>query len=79
MSTIFEFLEKSRKRGYFWWFNFYKNEFINSFKQREEKVDDSWKGVKVSKTITPEGWTEKDAFKFLEEHYNGTIFKRFKD
>lgn len=43
------------------------------------KIDNSWKGVKISKTITPEGWSSENAFKFLEKEYKDLKMKRFKD
>jgi len=81
MSTLKEFLTKTRKRGLFWWLSFYK-EYILSLiyeKKVSNKIDNSWKGVKLSKTIMPEGWTEKGAFEFLGKEYSGLVMKRFKD
>ena len=81
MSTLKEFLTTTRKRGLFWWLSFYK-EYILSLiyeKKVSNNVDNSWKGVKLSKTITPKGWTRDTAFLHLNKEYQGTIMKRFKD
>jgi hypothetical protein len=81
MSTLKEFLTTTRKRGLFWWLSFYK-EYILSLiyeKKVSNKVDNSWKGVKLSKTITPKGWTKEGAFEFLGKEYNGIIMKRYAD
>jgi hypothetical protein len=48
-------------------------------KKVSNKIDNSWKGVKLSKTITPKGWTKEGAFEFLGKEYNGIIMKRYAD
>lgn len=54
MSTIFEFIKKSRKRGWLWWLKYYWNEFLIAiYAKKEVKIDNSWKGVKISKTTYP--------------------------
>ena len=81
MSTLKEFLTTTRKRGLFWWLSFYK-EYILSLiyeKKVSNKIDNSWKGVKLSRTITPKGWTRDTAFLHLNKEYQGIIMKRFKD
>lgn len=81
MSTLKEFLTTTRKRGLFWWLSFYK-EYILSLiyeKKVSNKIDNSWKGVKLSKTITPKGWTKDNAFEFLGKEYSGLIMKRYTD
>ncbi len=81
MSTLKEFLTTTRKRGLFWWLSFYK-EYILSLiyeKKVSNKIDNSWKGVKLSKTITPKGWSSENAFEFLGKEYNGLIMKRYTD
>lgn len=85
MSTIFNFLQTKNNRGIIWWFKFYWNELLNSIYQRKvsSKVDNSWKGVKIKHTITPEGWSSENAFGYLEKEWGKNedfkVFKRFKD
>lgn len=81
MSTLLAFLKLPKNRGIFFWIKYYWNQFLDAIYHRKvsNKVDNSWKGVKISKTITPEGWNSENAFEFLGKEYNGTIMKRFKD
>jgi hypothetical protein len=81
MSTIFNFLQTKNNRGIFWWIRFYYEEFLNSIYQRKvsNKIDNSWKKLKIAKTITPEGWSKDNAFKHLEKEWDGKIMRRFKD
>lgn len=54
MSTILDFLKKTRKRNFFWWLKYYWNEFlITLYAKKETKIDDSWKGIKISKSEYP--------------------------
>jgi hypothetical protein len=48
-------------------------------KKVSNKIDNSWKGVKLSNTITPKGWSSENAFEFLGKEYNGLIMKRYTD
>lgn len=81
MSTLLNFINSTRKRGLFWWLSYFWNELLNNIYERKvsNKVDNNWKGIKISKTIVPEGWTKENAFSYLEKEYKGMNFKRFKD
>lgn len=72
MSTIFEFVKKNRTRGVFWWLKYYWNELLTSIYQRKvsNKIDNSWKGIKIAKTIIPKGWTKENAFEFLGKEWS---------
>lgn len=81
MSTLKEFLTTTRKRNILWWLEYYRNYVLSLIYEKKvsNKVDNSWKGVKLSKTITPTGWTRDNAFLHLNKEFQGTTMKRFKD
>jgi len=81
MSTLLNYLKLPNNKGLFYWLKFYYNEFLTAIYQRKvsDKVDNSWKKLKIAKTITPEGWTSENAFEYLGKEYNGRIMKGYKD
>lgn len=79
MSSLLEFLQKERKLNWKFWFKYYHQHILNWIYNKNTEKDNSWKGVKLSKTITPEGWNSENAFEFLGKEYNGRIMKGFKD
>ena len=78
MSTLQEFLEKTRKRGLLWWLSFYFNQLIDSikFNKASNKTDNNWKNVKIKSTYTPEGYNKENVFAYLNNHYKDSIWKR---
>lgn len=80
MSTLQQFLSKNSK-GMWYYTKIFWKEFLNNFKfnKMSNKMDNSWKGIKLSHTITPEGWSKENAFSYLNNEYKGMILKRFKD
>lgn len=79
MSSLLEFLQKERKLNWKFWFRYYHQHILDFIYNKKVNKDDSWKGIKIFKTITPEGWTKEKAFEYLGKEYSGTIMKRFKD
>lgn len=80
MSTLLNYLKLPNNKGLFYWIKFYYNEFLTAIYQRKvSEIDNSWKGIKIAKTITPEGWSKDNAFKYLEKEWDGKIMRRFKD
>ena len=79
MSSLLEFLQKERKLNWKFWFRYYHQHILGLIYKGNIKQDNSWKGVKISKTVTPEGWTKEKAFEYLGEQYSGTIMKAYKD
>lgn len=81
MSTLLQFLQKERNLNWKFWFSYYWNQFLNAIYQRKmsNNTDNSWKNIKISHTITPEGWDKENTFEFLGKEYSGLIMKRFKD
>ena len=76
MSSLLEFLQKERKLNWKFWFRYYHKHILGLIYKGNIKQDNSWKGVKISKTITPEGWTSENAFQYLNEQYKGKVWKR---
>ena len=81
MSTLQEFLQKTKTRGLIWWLKYYWNNILETiYEKKVSNVDDSWKDrIKTKEPIVPEGWTSKGAFEFLGKEYDGLIMKKFKD
>lgn len=79
MSSLLEFLQKERKLNWKFWFKYYHQHILGIIYSKRVKENNSWKGIKVSKTVTPEGWSSENAFEYLGEEYKGMIFKRYKD
>jgi len=81
MSSLLEFLQKERKLSFTFWFKYYWNNILNTIYEKKvsNKIDNSWKKLKIAKTITPEGWTSENAFEYLGKEYNGRIMKGYKD
>lgn len=79
MSSLLEFLQKERKLNWKFWFKYYHQHLLEFIYSKKIKKDDSWKGIKLKSTVTPEGWSEKNAFEFLGKEYEGMFMKRFKD
>ena len=78
MSTLLNYLKLPNNKSLLWWIKYYWTHFLDAIYHRKvsNKVDNSWKVIKVSKTITPEGWTSENAFQYLNEQYKGKVWKR---
>lgn len=81
MSSLLEFLQKERKLNWKFWFRYYHQHLLSWVYSKNKKENNSWKGIKIAKTTTPEGWTKENAFEYLEVEYKKEkmIMKRFKD
>lgn len=82
MSTLQEFLQKTKTRSVLWWLKYYWNNILETIYEKKvsNNVDNSWKNsLRVTKSIYPEGWTRDNAFLHLNKQYQGTIMKRYKD
>lgn len=55
MSSLLEFLQKERKLSFIFWFKYYWNNILNTFYEKKvsSKIDNSWKGIKISHTVKP--------------------------
>jgi len=78
MSTLLNYLKLPNNKSLLWWIKYYWTHFLDAIYEKKvsNKIDNSWKVIKVSKTITPEGWTSENAFQYLNEQYKGKVWKR---
>ncbi len=74
--TLLNFIETNKKKGFLFWLNYI---LTNLNLKKEEQIDNSWKGLKLSSSYIPEGWTKENCFKHLNEHYQGKIMVAYKD
>ena len=81
MSTLQEFLQKTKTRGLIWWLKYYWNNILETiYEKKTSNVDDSWKDkIKTKEPIVPQGWTRDNAFLHLNKEFQGTTMKRYKD
>lgn len=81
MSTLLNYLKLPNNKSLLWWIKYYWNHFLEAAYEKKvsNNIDNSWKNIKISHTITPKGWSEKNAFEFLSKEYDGIIMKRFMD
>lgn len=81
MSTLLNYLKLPNNKSLFWWIKYYWNHFLEAIyeKKTSNKIDNSWKKLKISYTIKPERWSKENAFEYLGKEYSGIIMKRFMD
>ena len=83
MSSLLQFLQKERKLSFIFWFKYYWNNILNTFYEKKvsSKIDNSWKKIKLSHSVVPEGYSSENAFSFLEKEYEkeGIKMLRYKD
>lgn len=81
MSTLLNYLKLPNNKSLLWWIKYYWTHFLDAIYEKKvsNKIDNSWKKIKLSHSVVPEGYNSENAFSFLEKEYEGTIMKRFKD
>lgn len=77
--TLLTWLNSTQKKSFWYYWKLFWKEFWSNFGTKDVKINNDWKGIKLSKTIIPEGWTKENAFKYLGKEYEGTVMKRFTD
>jgi len=71
MSTLEKFLKTTYNRGVLWWVKFYWNNILlNIYTQKPKQNNKDWVGIKVNRSIIPEGWSKEQAFTYLNEQYS---------
>lgn len=81
MSSLLEFLQKERKLNWKFWFKYYHQWLLGLIYNRNIKQDNSWKSVKIAKTIFPDNFPEdlKLSYEAGNKHntnkLDGKIFK----
>lgn len=60
MSTLLNYLKLPNNKSLLWWIKYYWNHFLDAVYEKKvsNKVDNSWKGVKIAKTIFPDNFPE---------------------